>query len=386
MRHPSPRLRAREAGVPFLGLPTGKHNAITDVCGVRVGHSTIYRGEGELCVGKGPVRTGCTAVIPAEGNLFKKKVAAAVHTINGFGKAVGFEQVRELGQLETPILLTSTLNVPRVADALLDFMLEKNTEIGRKFGTVNPVVAECNDGHLNDIRGRHVGKEHVAASLERASDKGVAEGVVGAGTGMRCFGYKGGIGTASRRVSTRDRNRESDSDVGEYTVGVLVLANFGARKGLKVAGVPVGRYLHAADGKSDGDETSEKGSIVIIVGTDAPANSRQLRRLAGRAAMGLGRTGSVASHGSGDFVIAFSTGARIPHRTDRPTEKRIVLSDSHPTMTRLFSGVVEATEEAVLNALFVADTVVGRDGNEVPGLPVDCVMQIIEEYPGNRPG
>ncbi len=384
VEQPQPRLRAREAGVPFLGMPTGHFNAITDVQGVRVGHCTIFVGGGCLKVGSGPVRTGCTAIIPAAGDLFSEKVVAATHTINGFGKALGLEQVRELGQLETPIILTNTLCVPRAADGLLDYMLKTNDDIGLRAGTVNPVVAECNDGYLNDIRGRHVTSEHVVRALDCASAGSVPEGVVGAGTGMRCFGYKGGIGTASRLVSTRGRGQKEDEDAEEFVVGVLVLANFGARKGLLVGGAPVGRYLQRQEQEPQ-DFGDEDGSVVVVVGTDAPADSRQLRRMASRAALGLGRTGSVASHGSGDFVIAFSSATRISHRSSEPYAPRPVLSENHPTLTRLFSAVVQATEEAVLNALFVADTTIGRDENRVEGLPVDRVLAAIDEYPGKLP-
>lgn len=371
---PRARRRAREVGISFPGLPTGEHNAITDVPGVKVGHCTLFHGAGELVIGSGPVRTGCTAILPAPGNIFRDKVPAAVHVVNGFGKAVGLAQIQELGEIESPILLTNTLNVPRVADAVLDYLLELDDDIGVSTGTVNPVVAECNDGSLNDIRGRHVRSEHVRSALDSASDGLVQEGVVGAGTGMRCFGYKGGIGTSSRLVRVWSGTREAPTDIRTFTVGVLVLANFGRPRQLRVAGLPVGHFL----AREEDDEKQEQGSIVMVVGTDAPVDARQLGRIARRVGMGLARTGSTAGHGSGDFVIAFSNAYRIPHRPEEMGGCRELLHDNHPGLNRLFSATVEATEESILNALFVADTVEGRDGNRAEGLPVQRVLEVMQ--------
>ncbi len=379
LKPPRPRRRAREVGIDFPGLPPGQHNAITDVPGVTVGHTTLFSGEGKLVPGSGPIRTGCTAVVPAPGNLFESKVPAAVYVLNGFGKPMGFDQARELGELETPILLTNTLNVPRVADGLIDYLLPRNEDIGVRTSSVNVFVGECNDGHLNDMRGRHVGPDEVFSALEGARGGSVPEGVVGAGTGMRCMGYKGGIGTASRRVQVFSGDRQDPTEARDFTTGVLVLANFGRLKQLRVAGVPVGHYL-APPG--EGEEPEDKGSIVMVVATDAPLDSRQLKRLARRAGMGLARTGSTASHGSGDFVVAFSNAYRIPQRPSEMGVQREILYDNHPGLNRLLTGVVEATEEAILNALFVADTVVGRDGHRAEGLPVDEVLALMRSCGG----
>ncbi len=372
---PNPRIRARDAGIRFDGMPTGAMNAITDVCGVRVGHSTLISGSGGLVEGSGPIRTGCTVIFPGPDNVFQNKVPAATFVLNGFGKSVGLAQIDELGDLESPIALTNTLSVPRVADALLDYLLEHNEEIGEG-GTVNPVVGECNDGYLNDIRGRHVSAEHVHSAIDRAEGGPVPEGAIGAGTGMRCMGFKGGIGTASRRVKVYSGTRDEPTDTRHFTVGVLVLANFGKKKQLRVAGFPVGRFLTEKE-EEPRAEAPDDGSIMMIVATDAPVVSRQLGRMARRAAMGLARVGSTAAHGSGDFVIAFSTAHAHPHRPaemGRPIE---VLYDNHAGLNRLFTGTVEATEEAILNALFVSNTMVGRDDRVVRALPADEVVNIV---------
>ncbi|MFP4200032.1 MAG: P1 family peptidase [Clostridia bacterium] len=373
-RPPAPRARAREAGLRIPGMSPGRLNAITDVPGVSVGHCTLWRGDGALHVGHGPVRTGCTAVIPGPGDAFRAKFAAGLHVFNGFGKPMGLNQIAELGELETPILLTNTMNVPRVGDALLDYMLRGNPEAGRDLGTINPVVLECNDGHLNDIRGRHVDADCVFEALRHASNGRVEEGVVGAGTGMRCYGHKGGIGTASRVAKIPRGAGDEELWEGEdpYVVGTLALTNFGTWEDFRVTGLPVGSMLLQPEAcVPEGD-----GSVVIIIATDAPLDARQLGRLAHRGSLGLGRTGSVGGNGSGDFILAFSTASRIPHtpggyRTDRP-----VFMDGHPGINVLFRAAVESTEEAVLNSLFVADTVVGRDKNIVPGLPVDDIVEM----------
>jgi D-aminopeptidase len=340
-------------------LPTGPHNAITDVAGVRVGHTTIVSGEGPLRPGRGPVRTGVTVVLPHGENLFRHKVAGAVHTINGFGKVCGFEEVRELGVIEAPIALTNTLNVGLVADALAQYAVRQSPEIGIRTSSVNVVVGECNDGHLNDLQGRHVRAEHVWAAIETAASGPVAEGAVGAGTGTSCFGWKGGIGTASRVVPP---------EAGGFTVGALVQSNFGRARDLTVCGVPVGRYL-VPPGLT-GYRQQEKGSVMIVLGTDASVDARQLRRLCVRAAVGLALTGSHHGHGSGDFVIAFSTAHRIEHVPAGVTMTRTVLADEPRAMAWLFPAVVESVEEAVLNSLCRAETVVGRDGNTRHAIPL----------------
>lgn len=331
---PSPP-RARDLGIEPGRLTPGRWNAITDVAGVRVGHASVIRGQS--------VRTGVTAVLPHAGNLFREKVPGAVFVFNGFGKLTGSTQVDELGEIETPILLTSTLNVPRVADALLDYMLELPGN--EQVRSVNPLVAETNDGWLNDIRGRHVGRAEVFAAIREARGGPVEEGAVGAGTGTVAFGWKGGIGTSSRRA-------------GEWTVGVLVQTNYGGD--LHILGVPVGRLL-----RSSGDG-SKDGSVIVVIATDAPIDARNLKRLAARSALGLGRTGAAGSNGSGDYAIAFST-ARQP--------VRVVPNDA---MSPLFEAVIEATEEAVYNSLFRARTMEGN-GRRVEALPVQRVLEILRD-------
>ena len=344
--------RLRQLGLELPGLQTGPLNAITDVQGVGVGHCTVIQGDA--------IRTGVTAILPHFGNLFEEKVPAAVEVINGFGKAAGLSQVRELGQIETPIILTNTLSVGAALDALVEYKLERNPEIGRKFATVNGLVAECNDGWLNDIRARYINRDHVRTAITAASTGLPQEGSVGAGTGMSSFDCKGGIGTSSRIA-------------GEYTVGVLVLSNFGLWRQLKVVGVPVGSLL-PQPGKT---AEEEKGSIVMIVATDAPLDSRQLGRIAKRAGFGLARTGSVAGHGSGDFVIAFSTGVRDQ---DISPDKFISPRMRDDKIGPLFEATVEATEEAILNALFTAGSMTGRDGNNRPALPVEEVLSLLNNY------
>lgn len=362
---PTPtRPRVRDLAITLGTLVPGPHNAITDVAGVRVGHTTLIEGEGPLRPGRGPIRTGATAIVPHGGNLFRDKVTAAVYTINGFGKVIGFEQARELGTIETPIVLTNTLNVGLVADAVIAYMLRDNPDIGTTTGGVNPVIGETNDGYLNDIRGRHVNAHHVWAAIEGARDGPVVEGSVGAGTGTSAFEFKGGIGTASRRI---------DDDHGGFTVGALVQSNFGRRDDLVIAGVPVGRelaYLHPEPADSD-------GSIMIVLATDAPCSARQLHRLAVRAAFGLARTGSRAAHGSGDFVITFSTTRRRPHYADSVVADQPRLEDESGTISWLFLAVIESVEEAIINSLLRAETMTGRDGHMRLALPAERVREMV---------
>lgn len=376
-RNDNIRLRATELGLALGRLRPGPKNSITDVGGVRVGHCTLIEGEGTLEPGRGPVRTGVTAVLPHGDNLFTEKVSAAVHEINGFGKPIGLSQVKECGVLETPILLTNTLNVGLVADALIDYMLKLNPAIGVSTGTVNPVVLECNDGDLNDIRGRHVKKEHVFSALERTSDGPVPEGAVGAGTGMTAFGWKGGIGTASRLVPAPDG--------GEYVLGALVLSNFGTPEDLVVGGWPVGRYLRPPNADEQrGEELNPSdgsGSVVIVLATDAPVDARQLRRIAARAVVGIVRCGSRLQHGSGDYVVAFSTGFRVPHgQAHAYVAPGAAWSDDSPVIANLLLAGGEATEEAVLNSMLQAHTLVGRDGNVRYALPVDELTALLRRF------
>jgi D-aminopeptidase len=330
------RPRARDIGLTIGVLPPGPLNAITDVAGVAVGHATVIRGA--------DVRTGVTAVLPHSGNLFRDKVPGAVFVGNAFGKLAGSTQVNELGEIETPILLTSTLNVPRVADALIDYMLALPGNEG--VTSINPLVAETNDGRLNDIRGRHAGRDEVFAAIRNAHGGPVEEGSVGAGTGTVAFGFKGGIGTSSRRA-------------GGYTVGVLVQSNFGGD--LMIAGVPVGREL-ARDPKDPGN-----GSIIIVIATDAPVDAWNLHRMAARAMFGLARTGSSGANGSGDYAIAFTTARAQP---------ATVANDA---MSPLFLAVIEATEEAIDNSLFRATTMTAR-GHTVQALPIDRAVEILRRH------
>jgi len=363
------RPRAREVGVIPGILPVGPLNSITDVAGVKVGHTTLIRGDN--------VRTGVTAILPHEGNIFREKVPGAILVGNGFGKLMGSTQVNELGEIETPILLTNTLNVARAADALVEYMLSLpgNEEVR----SVNPVVAETNDGFLNDIRGRHVGREEVLAALRKASAGPVEEGSVGAGTGTIAFGFKGGIGTSSRALP---------KSLGGYTVGVLVQTNFGGV--LTINGVPVGRelgryylkeQLEVEPAKSlSGAPPTEEGSVIVIVATDAPLDARNLRRLAARALLGLARTGSVMSNGSGDYVIAFSTAEEVRIRAGERERHRQVKLLTNDALSPLFLAVIEATEEAVYNSLFRATTVKGRDGHLVEALPIERTLEIMRKY------
>lgn len=355
--------RPRQLGIELGTMPQGKHNAITDVPGVLVGHTTLIEGDGPLVPGRGPVRTGVTAILPHGGNLFREKAPAAIHVINGFGKCMGQEQVDELGNLEGPIALTGTMNVGLVTDALIAYGIRENPDIGIHTSTINPVVGECSDSFLNDMQGRHVREQHVLAAIDSATSGPVEEGTVGAGTGMSAFGFKGGIGTASRTV-----------DEG-WTVGVLVLANFGRKHQLTIDGVQVGRALAGVS-----EEPPERGSIMFVVATDAPLLDRGLRRIARRCAIGLGRTGSISGHGSGDYVIAFSSadGVRVPHEPREATMRTEIVLDGGRTIDNLFQATVEATEEAIINALFRATTLIGRDGNTREALPVARVMEIMQ--------
>jgi len=367
------RPRARDIGLKIGILPVGKLNSITDVAGVRVGHQTIIRGEN--------VRTGVTAVLPHGGNLFREKVPGAVFVGNGFGKLAGSTQVAELGEIETPILLTSTLSVPRTADFLLDYMLalEGNGDVQ----SINPLVAETNDGFLNDIRGRHITREDVFAALKNASAGAVEEGAVGAGTGTVAFGWKGGIGTSSRRLPDA---------LGGYTVGVLVQTNFGGVLSIDGApvGVELGKYYlrdavetaQSAGAKTAGNENdlndTADGSIIIVIATDAPVDARGLKRMAARAMSGLARTGSAMTNGSGDYAVAFSTSPDVRIRAGENLRSVKVLSND--AMSPLFLAVIEATEEAVYNSMFRAATMKGKNGRTVEALPIDETVKILRKY------
>lgn len=363
-----PRRRLRDWGLSVGALRPGPLNGITDVPGVQVGHITLIAGEGPLCPGQGPIRTGVTVILPHSGNLFLQKVRGAVHTINGFGKVRGFEEVRELGVIESPIALTNTLNVGIVADALVEYSIRRTPEIGIRTTSANVIVGETNDGYLNDIQGRHVRAGHVWKAIEGASSGPVPEGVVGAGTGTSCFGWKGGIGTASRVLP---------EEAGGFTVGALVQSNFGRSQDLMVCGVPVGRFIQPPDQGAE-----DAGSVMVVLATDAPLTSRQLWRLCVRAAAGLARSGSYYGPTSGDFVIAFSTAHLLDHWPTALTMAQTMLIDERRAMAWLFPAVVESVEEAVLNSLFMAETVVGRDGNTRYGLPAEEVVALVRRHQG----
>src|SRR6476661_3262748 len=360
------RMRARELGIVIGTYATGPLNAITDVVGVKVGHTTLISGDGPLKPGVGPVRTGVTVVIPRD-DVWHKKVPAGSFVLNGTGEMTGLAWISESGFLEYPIALTNTLNVPRVANGVMNWMIARYPEIGITDDTLTPVVAECDDGRLNDIQGRHVSEADVVQALDSASSGAVQEGTVGAGTGMVSYGFKGGIGTSSRRLPEAE---------GGYTIGVLVNANHGRRPELVIGGVPVGRlYETASPVAQDMSPGQSEGSIIVLIATDAPLDSRQLTRLAKRAALGLARTGSTARHGSGDFMLAFSTGNIIPHYPAERTFVMTHMADTH--MNPLFTATVEATEEAILNALTMATTMVGRDDHRVEAISLSTLTRLL---------
>jgi len=350
--------RARDYGIEIGILKTGENNAITDVHGVKVGHVTLQSGDS--------INTGVTAILPYDGNIFQNKVPAAIHIGNGFGKLTGYAQVEELGNIETPIILTNTLSVPTAADALIDFTLQSPEN--KYVRSVNPVVGETNDGGLNDIRGRHITKEHVLEAIAIADTGPVLEGNVGAGTGTTCFGFKGGIGTSSRVLP---------GSRGGYTVGVLVQTNFGGI--LRIDGVPVGEKLGRYRFSRIDDEYREDGSCMIVIMTDAPLNAGNLKRLASRSMFGIARTGGIASNSSGDFAIAVSTAKdlRIPYLSESKYKESKVLRNEQ--LDILFEAVIEATEEAIINSLFASETVT-TNGVTVQALPVEKVLEIMKKF------
>ena len=346
------RKRARDLGVEIGILKTGKWNSITDVVGVKVGHSSIIDGKN--------IRTGVTIIKPHDRDLFNEKVTAAVYVINGFGKAIGFTQVEELGTIETPIALTNTLNVYLVGDAIVEYMISKNSKIR----SVNPVVGETNDGGLNDIQGRHVKTKHVLDAIKNAKSGPVKEGSVGAGTGTRALGFKGGIGTSSRVLPQQ---------LGGFTVGVLVQSNFG--NSLIINGAPIGRELKKSLLNNNIPYVDDEGSCMIVIATDAPLSNRNLKRVAKRAIIGIGKVGGIASNGSGDYVIAFST---YPDKSiDKLTSSRT--SVNNRSMTAIFQAATEATEEAIINSLFMAETITSSIGKS-EALPIDETLKILKKY------
>ena len=349
--------KVRELGIVIGNLKTGEKNCITDVAGVAVGHTTLdYSLENDECA-----CTGVTAIVPHGGNLFTQKVVGASYVVNGYGKTAGLVQVDELGLIESPIMLTNTMNVPEASAAAMDYMLEATREIAEDVGSINIVTGECNDGRLNSIRKRLVTREHAMEALHNASTNAAEEGAVGAGKGMVCFGYKGGIGSSSRVVPDNDK---------QYTLGVMVLSNFGKAEefmyekyGLKKSGLP------SCDEPVD-------GSIMMIMATDAPLSDRQLKRLCKRCAIGLGRTGSNYNNGSGDVIIAFSTVNKYSYKIEETTETITQMREDAPVFSNLFKAAAEATEEAILNSLCQAQTTVGRKGNTVHKFDFDLIKRV----------
>ena len=350
--------RLRDYGIEIGVMKPGSLNAITDVAGVKVGHYTLILGDS--------IRTGVTALLPHDGNLFQHKVPAAIYIGNGFGKLAGYSQVEELGNIETPVILTNTLSVPVASEALISHSLSQ--EGNEQVGSVNAVVGETNDGWLNDIRGRHIKENHVLQAIAAAKGGKVEEGNVGAGTGTISFGYKCGIGTSSRVLP---------KSLGGYTLGVLVQTNFGGV--LEINGVPIAKELGDYPYKEQIRNQAD-GSCMIVVMTDAPLDARNLKRLAKRAMLGLAKTGGIASNGSGDYVIAISTAPnnRIPHKAESISQQQEVLRNE--AMTPLFMAMIEATEEAILNSLFAARSMKGRNGHLIEALPLQKVLEIMKSY------
>jgi len=348
------RVRIRDLGINIGSYKTGTYNAITDITGVMVGHTTLSYKSAEDRI----VQTGVTAILPHSGNLFQEKVLGSSYVINGFGKTVGTIQLQELGVVESPILLTNTFSVPAVLEGTIRYLLDQNPQIGDTTGTVNVIVGECNDGYLNDIRGLHVRSEHAYQAIQSAKSGIVGEGCVGAGTGMSCLGFKGGIGTSSRVASFGERS---------YTIGALVVSNFGEEKDLLIPG---GGWLH----RSGEEEKMPDGSIMIILATDAPLNERQLGRLAKRSAFGLSRTGSYGAHGSGDIVIAFSTAHRVPHEPNQETISYSFMREDGKWISQLFEMTVEAVEEAIWNSICMATTTEGNKGRVREAIPYDILL------------
>ncbi|WP_437975392.1 P1 family peptidase [Sorangium sp. So ce295] len=360
------RRRARDLGIVIGRMPTGRLNAITDVPGVRVGHVTHRRGAGRLDPGKGPVRTGVTVILPTSDDFWHNKVPAASFVLNGNGEMTGLHYVREFGVLETPIVFTNTLAVGRALDGAIQYMLRRYPGIGVDEPTVTPVVGECDDSALNDMRGLHVSAEDVLEAAERATEGPVEEGAVGGGTGMICYEFKCGIGTASRVLPEA---------AGGFTVGAIVQANFGARGELRVDGVPVGLEIRDLLPVL---ELLGEGSLLAVVATDAPLSARQLERVARRIALAVGRTGTISRDGSGDLFLAFATGNRVPVEPGGLTRSLREVDDAR--LNPMFQGAEEAVEEAILNAMTMATTTFGQDDHVAHAIPLDRLREAMRRY------
>src|SRR5215208_6034591 len=361
-----PRCRARDLGIRLGRYKPGRWNAITDVAGVKVGHSTIIRGAaGPLVPGHGPIRTGVTAILPNPANVFEERVVGGGFILNGAGEVSGMTQLMEWGLIETPIFLTNTLSVGAVSDAAVKWMVERFPGIGGEHDVIIPLVGDCDDSWLNDIAGRHVKEEHVAEALRTASDGPVPEGSVGGGTGMITCDFKAGIGTSSRKLP---------EPLGGYTVGVLVMSNFGVMRQLRIGGLPVGEVLDARYRQVQ-RRTRNYGSIIAVIATDAPLATHQLIRVAKRAALGIGRVGSSAMHGAGEIILAFSTANQVPRETRKMVYRMKILLDQR--LDPLYEATIEATEEAILNALCMARDMDGAHGNVSKALPLEDVKELV---------
>lgn len=363
--HSEKRVRLRQLGIRIGSYHTGRYNAITDVPGVRVGHSTIIRGSGKLKVGEGPVRTGVTAILPNDGDIFNDRVVGSGFILNGAGEVSGLTQVTEWGLIETPILLTNTLSVGTCSQAVVRYMVEKYPGIGIEHDVIIPVVGECDDSWLNDIGGGHVQDKHVFDAINNATSGPIAEGNVGGGTGMATCDFKAGIGTSSRRLPHQD---------GSYIIGAIVMSNFGKMADLRIDGMPIGAAL-VPEYEEFRRREYTYGSIIVVIGTNAPLSPHQLARLCKRSALGIGRVGSHAEHGSGEIIIGFSTANKVPRQTRKMLYRMRILLDQ--AINPLYKAVVEVTEEAILNSLCMADTMEGHSGNVAFALPLAEVNRIV---------
>ncbi len=364
----SKRLRLRELGYSLGRFQPGRHNAITDVRGVKVGHSTIIKGSGRMARKSGPIRTGVTAILPNESNVYFDRVVGGGFVLNGAGEVSGLTQVMEWGLIETPILLTNTLSVGACNEALVRYLLERYPSIGNRSDVVIPLVGECDDSWLNDIAGTHVREQHVVEALESASSGAVEEGCVGGGTGMLTCDFKSGIGTSSRKLPEK---------MGGFTVGVLVMSNFGEIEDLRLEGIPVGRMMAPTFAKLS-KRRDNYGSIIAVVATDAPLATDQINRLSKRVALGIGRVGSYAAHGSGEIILGFSTANKVPRERRTHVVEIKSLLDQH--LNPLYAAAIEATEEAIWNALCKAEDMEGVEGHFAPAIPQEPLKQIIERY------
>lgn len=363
------RKRLRDLGISIGRFKTGKWNAITDVEGVQVGHCTLIEGKGELIPGKGPVRTGVTAILPNGKDIYNDRVVGGGFVLNGAGEISGFTQVLEWGLIETPILLTNSLSVGACSEAMIRYLMDHHPEIGVTEDVVFPLVGECDDSWLNDIRGRHVQFEHVLRAVESSVNGPVQEGSVGAGTGMITCDFKAGIGTSSRKLPDA---------MGGYTVGVLVVSNFGVMRELRLDGLPVGELLASkfADVKKRGEQNY--GSIIAVVATDAPLLPHQLNRLAKRVGLGIGRVGSYAAHGSGEIIMAFSTANQVPRVSSKMVYRMKILLDRR--MDPIYEATVDATEEAILNSMCMSPSMEGVNGNFAPGIPLEELVKFHQHW------